>query len=410
MFPARLSAVRREIRSWRRSRPAAISDLGFEPATVIRLQPDAAGGGRLMVARLGENRHIAHPVVEFDAAAGTWFTIPLGLLERTGGGPLQFALVVARDGRELEVVPPLGSLGLRVPRRPFPEAAQVPHQKVLVASAEIVPFAKSGGPADVVAALAKELRREGHDVRLVMPRYRQVTPEHYDLVPVLQGLKVPLGNSIIEASVLEGRSGEVPVYFIDCPQLYDRDALYGFGDDDARFIFFSRALLEMLRPLGFIPDVIHLHDWHVALVPNLLEKQYAQDPELSSIGTVLTVHNIAFQGQFGSGAVHLAGLENWGLIRVGVPQLDDVVNLLGRGIQLRRRRDHGQRAVRPGDPNPRVRGGHGGALDVPCAQALRDRQRYRHRPLRPVPRSSDRSSILGRRSWWQGPRSGSPPL
>ena len=124
----------------------------------------------------------------------------------------------------------------------------------------------------------------------------------------------------------------MPVYFVECPRLYDRDGMYGFGDDDARFVYLCRAAIEMLHPLAFQPDVVHSHDWHTALIPNLLDRVYAGDAELSSVATVLTLHNLAFQGTFGPAALHLAGLDGWGLIRVGVPHLDDVVNFLGRGI------------------------------------------------------------------------------
>jgi starch synthase len=143
---------------------------------------------------------------------------------------------------------------------------------------------------------------------------------------------VPLGDQTLECSILEGRLADVPVYFVDCPQLYERDGMYGFGDDDARFVYFSRAAIEMLRPLGFVPEVIHVHDWHVALIPNLLDRLYAEDAELSGIATVLTLHNLAFQGQFGPATLRLAELEGWGLIRLGIPHLDDMVNFLGRGI------------------------------------------------------------------------------
>lgn len=308
-------------------RPSAVGDLGFEPGTVIRVEP-----GAVTVGRLGEGRSVAHAVALVDAPSMECFSVPFDLLGKLGGEPVQFALVVARAGRDLEVVPPLGSLGIRVPRRGFSEGREVPPLKVLLAAAEIVPYVRSGGTADVVAALAKELRRQGHDARVVLPRYRAVSIDQHGLRPLVRGLRVPLGSQILECTVYEGRSGEVPAYLVDCPELFDRDGLYGFGDDDARFIYLSRAVIEMLRPVGFLPDVVHLHDWHVALVPNMLEKVYAADPELSAIGTALTIHNIAFQGQFGSGSMHLAGLENWGLIKVGVPQLDDVVNLLGRGI------------------------------------------------------------------------------
>src|SRR5438445_497107 len=90
----------------------------------------------------------------------------------------------------------------------------------------------------------------------------------------------------------------------------------------------------MLRPLGFIPDVMHVHDWNTALIPNLLDRLYAADPELSGIATTFTLHNLAFQGSFGPNTLKLAELEGWGLIRVGIPHLDDVVNFMGRGIHF----------------------------------------------------------------------------
>jgi starch synthase len=136
---------------------------------------------------------------------------------------------------------------------------------------------------------------------------------------------------MVECTIYEGRAGDMPVYFIDCPSLYDRDGIYGFGDDDARFIYFSRAVLEMLAPLSFLPDVIHIHDWEAALIPNMLDRLYADGP-LADVATTLTIHNLSAQGSYGFGALTLAGLEKWGLMRVGVPGLDDVVNVLGRGI------------------------------------------------------------------------------
>src|SRR5450759_2033101 len=166
-----------------------------------------------------------------------------------------------------------------------------------------------------------------------MPRYRQVDIGRHNLRPVVTGLQVPLGAQKLEATIYEGRLGEMVVYFVDCPQLFDRDGIVGFGDDDARSVFFSRALLEMLPALDFIPDVIHVHDWFAALVPNLLDRTYSEGP-YAEISTTLTIHKLAAQGVFGFGALVLAGLEEWGLIQVGSPGLDSVVNVLGRGIQF----------------------------------------------------------------------------
>ena len=310
-------------------RAPALSDLGFEPGTVVRIR-----GREAVVAGLEDGEAV--PVAAFDTASPFCLAIPLALLDKSPGEPMQMALVVERGGRDVEQVPPTGSLGLRTPRRGgLPEAEPGPPLKVLIAAAEVAPFARSGGLGDVVAALAKELRRQGHDVRLVMPRYRQVSLERYNLQPAVRLLRVPLGTQLMDCTVYEGQAaGEVPVYFVDCPPLFDRDGLYGFGDDDARFVLFSRAVCEMLRPLGFVPDVLHVNDWHTAIVPNLLARVYEGDGDLNGISTVLTIHNLAFQGQFGFGALALAGLERWGMLRVGVPHLDEVVNLLGRGIHF----------------------------------------------------------------------------
>jgi starch synthase len=90
----------------------------------------------------------------------------------------------------------------------------------------------------------------------------------------------------------------------------------------------------MLKPLDFVPDVVHIHDWHPALIPNLIERVYADDEQISGLATALTIHNLSIQGSFGFGTLQLAGLEPWGLIRPGIPHLDDVVNVLGRGIHF----------------------------------------------------------------------------
>jgi starch synthase len=311
-------------------------DLGFEPAYAASVRFDP-GSSWISVHRIGDWRTVGEPLFETEVPqrSALAFSIPFSVLEKGGGEPLELAMAVIRRDAELERIPPTGSLGLQVPGRARLVAGSGEQLKILLASAEVTPFAKTGGLADVAAALPKELRRLGHDVRIVMPRYRQISREYYELRPVVTGLDVPLGSQTVACNILEGRLGEVPVYFVDCPSLFDRDGIYGFGDDDARFIYFNRALLEMLGPLGFVPDVIHLNDWHTALVPNLLEMLYVPArPELSGIATVLTIHNLAFQGAFGFGSLHLAGLEHWGLLKVGVPHLDDIVNILGRGIHF----------------------------------------------------------------------------
>ena len=311
----------------------ATAELGFEPAHVVRLVPHGVGG-TMTVGRVVEpqTRALAERSWEIDDLF--FLKIPFQHLAKRPGDTLEMAIVVSRDGRDIEEVPPSGFLGVRVPGDASAiELPQATHLKVLVATAELVPFAKLGGVADVATALSKELRHLGHDVRVVMPRYRQVDVGRHTLRPVISDLQVPLGGQNVSATVLEGRLGEIVVYFIDCPPLYDRDGMFGFGDDDARSVFFSRALLEMLPKLDFMPDVIHVHDWYAALVPNLLERVYTS-PAYADIATTLTIHNLAAQGVFGFGALNLAGLQEWGLITLGIPSLDNVVNVLGRGIHF----------------------------------------------------------------------------
>src|SRR5438309_11378285 len=99
----------------------------------------------------------------------------------------------------------------------------------------------------------------------------------------------PIGTCRMPATILEGRLGEMVVYFVDCPPLYDRDGMFGFGDDDARTVYFCRAVLEMLPALDFFLDVIHVHDWFGALLPNLLDRVYDTEP-YADIATTLTIH------------------------------------------------------------------------------------------------------------------------
>jgi starch synthase len=312
---------------------ASMGDLGFEPAHVVRIVPRAEGGN-VSVSRIVEPQTRAVTEVSWDVDDPFFVAIPFRQLGKQPGDALEIALVVSRDGRDIEVVPPSGSLGLRVPGES--RAVAVPHAghlKVLVATAELAPFAKIGGVADVAAALSKELRHLGHDVRVVLPRYRQIDIGRHALRPLVSDLQVPLGSDKVSATIYEGRLGEMVVYFVDCPPLYDRDGMFGFGDDDARAVFFARAVLEMLPQLEFQPDIIHVHDWFAALVPNLLDRVYTSD-FYADIATTLTIHNLSAQGIFGFGALMLAGLQEWGLLKLGFPGLDNIVNMLGRGIHF----------------------------------------------------------------------------
>jgi starch synthase len=182
---------------------------------------------------------------------------------------------------------------------------------ILIAASEVVPFAKSGGLADVAGALPKALRALGHDVRVVMPRYYIVDKEKYGLKLLGGPLGVPMGSmgeawAAVYEGVLPGT--DVPVYFIDYESYFGRMGLYdengfSYSDNDNRFIFFSKAVMQLCKMIGFRPDILHANDWHTAAIPLLLNTRYSQDDIFRGTASVLTIHNLQHQGHFYKGAV-----------------------------------------------------------------------------------------------------------
>ncbi|MFW6161882.1 MAG: glycogen synthase GlgA [Planctomycetota bacterium] len=195
--------------------------------------------------------------------------------------------------------------------------------RILFVTSEAVPFAKTGGLADVSNALPRALQSLGHDVALALPNYRdarQNAPQPVEDPGVK--LRVPVGQETVEGRLLRTTLTEpdVPVWLIDQPAYYDREALYGkpseeYRDNAERFIFFSRAVLSAARELGWAPDVYHCNDWQAALVPIYLACGLRDDPFYSDSRSLLTIHNLAYQGTFPAKAFALTGLDeshfNW---------------------------------------------------------------------------------------------------
>lgn len=205
--------------------------------------------------------------------------------------------------------------------------------KVLILAAEIVPFAKVGGLADVVGALPKALQALGHDVRLIMPRYRQVDTERFQLKTIFDSVPVRMGSFQVPVSVCEGEIGDhIPVYMIDAPRYFDRENIYGYTDDGERFILFCRAALEAVRTLNWSPDIVHCNDWHTGIVPNWMHTVYHTDPLFANAATVYTIHNLAYQGIFGYRILEVAGVATGGFLYPQITELANVVDIMGRGI------------------------------------------------------------------------------
>jgi starch synthase len=189
---------------------------------------------------------------------------------------------------------------------------QMPY-RVLFVTAEYAPLAKTGGLADVSAALTRELHRRGHDVRVFLPLYRDAARRAEALVPVdyLQDLSLTLGTHAYSYRVLTGRApgSDLPLYFIDCPALYDRAQIYGEAEDESRrFLLLTRAAFECAQRMGFAPHILHCNDWHTAFAPLLLKTTYAWDRLFAGTRSVLTIHNVAYQGVFGAAHATELGL------------------------------------------------------------------------------------------------------
>jgi starch synthase len=195
--------------------------------------------------------------------------------------------------------------------------------KLCILSSEIVPFAKTGGLADVAGALVRNLSALGHDVRAFMPLYPIVRRNHPELQPVLgaQRAALTIGDTEYWFSLLTAGfpGSDAPVYFVDCPALFDRADLYtNDPDEHRRFLLFTRATLEGCRRLGFAPHIFHCNDWHTAFLPLYLKTLYASDSLLARAKSLLTIHNIGYQGVMSSAAAPDLGLgAAWALLDQG---------------------------------------------------------------------------------------------
>ncbi len=177
--------------------------------------------------------------------------------------------------------------------------------KILFVASEVVPFAKTGGLADVAGALPKELTKLGHEVIVVMPRYKNINKEAYGATLEVSNLEVHLGKVTISGAAYSAciPGSKTPIYFIENDQFYNRDGLYGdasgdYPDNDERFIYFSRAALLLAKRLNWKPDVIHCHDWQTGLIPVYLKEYAKLDHFFQGIKSLYTIHNLAYQGVF----------------------------------------------------------------------------------------------------------------
>jgi starch synthase len=208
--------------------------------------------------------------------------------------------------------------------------------KILCLSAEVTPFAKTGGLADVCGSLPKALAALGHEIRVVMPAYAPIEAAlgngQHTIRPCPVTLRVPMAYGTVAAGVLEAAlpGSNVTVYFIaERNRFGNRPEVYGYRDDPERFAFFCRAALDLqIGALGWRPDVVHAHDWHAAPAIAWLSTAGQNDARYANLPTVFTIHNLAHQGKTGWGVLDQLGLRAQKLLE----ERPGEVNFMARGI------------------------------------------------------------------------------
>ena len=204
--------------------------------------------------------------------------------------------------------------------------------KVLYVASEAVPFIKTGGLADVAGSLPKALKKQGVDVRVVMPKYGKIAQEYLDKMEHIYDGEFTVSWRTKFLGIDKLELDGVTFYFIDNQEYFYREGFYGYGDDAERFSFFSRAVLEILPQENFWPDVIHTNDWHTALVNVYLRLDHIGDERYEKIKTVFTIHNLKYQGVFPKDVMgDVLGLD-WQYFNNGDLEYYDAVNLMKGAI------------------------------------------------------------------------------
>lgn len=209
---------------------------------------------------------------------------------------------------------------------------------ILFATSEVAPFAKTGGLADVCGALPLELSRLGHNVAVIMPAYRHAKNSGMAIEPLNFKFDIPIGSKIMRGRLLRGTlpGSNVPVFLVEQDDFFDRDELYrangeDYKDNCERFVFFARAVLESIRMLKLAVDVVHCHDWQTGLIPALLHIEYPHAQGYENVASLMTIHNMAYQGIFWHWDMLVTGLD-WKYFNLHQMEFYGKLNLLKTGL------------------------------------------------------------------------------
>jgi len=204
--------------------------------------------------------------------------------------------------------------------------------KVLMLAAEVAPMAKVGGLADVVGSLPPAILKLGVDVRLIVPLYASIDKRKYKLKKIYSNLEIPSGRMLIKTNIWETvlPGSKVKMYFIDAPDYFKYDEVYINGDNSERFLFFSLASLYALPAIGFEPDIIHCHDSHTALIPDIIKTSNLE--YIKNLKTLYTIHNFRYQGKTRTTVLSTANLNPESLKNLEVDTEDGDVNFMAQGV------------------------------------------------------------------------------
>ncbi len=232
--------------------------------------------------------------------------------------------------------------------------------RILYVSAECAPFAKVGGLGDVTGSLPRYLKKAGNELIVVIPMYSFIDVCKFNMTVAVENMRVQLGKRILTCNVNKSALNDnVPVYFIDYKPYFGRPGIYNdkefkdYSDNPERFTFLSAAALSLCRELNFSPDIVHANDWHTAVLPAYLKRLYAGDPLFSNTASLLTIHNLAYQGRYNRYYYEASGLgeedftpekfECFGDVNFlkGGIHFADIVNTVSKGYALETRTEHG---------------------------------------------------------------------
>ena len=171
--------------------------------------------------------------------------------------------------------------------------------RILMVASEGLPFIKSGGLADVIGSLPNELVKKGHEVRVVLPLYLPIAKKFHHEFTLEAQYSVSISYHEVPVNLWSTMYKDVKFYFVEHKGYFERDAMYGYMDDGERFAYFQKAVIEMCNQLNYFPEIMHCHDWHTGMIPAKCKDGHSFDERYRNIRFVYTIHNLAYQGNFG---------------------------------------------------------------------------------------------------------------